>query len=105
MPAVVVLTMVYDARSISPRFELRDQTKSALHFIFHAHDAHKVLHELLELILNLVRIFARWTQVERFKRTACSRLDLCVVHRPCAVLFGEFGGVLPGPLAENEQVG
>ena len=105
MPSVVVLAMAGDARAPGSFAQVLDRFQCLLHFALHAHDAYQVLHRFLQVVLDLVRILARGAVVERRERGCGGVLHLGFIDLRCAILAREFGSILAGALAEDQQVG
>src|SRR3954454_7779704 len=104
MPAVVVLTMVCDTGAICSRTQARDQFERLLHFALRANNADEILHELLQLVLDLIGILARGTHVERLQRSLRSANRRRVIDWRRAVRLCKRRGELPCALAEAQQM-
>ena len=63
-------------------FELRDFVEGLLHFAFGADDADEVLHRVLQIVLDLVGVFAGGAALEGCERGGGGGLELLV--RRCA---------------------
>ena len=78
VPAVVVLAVVRRCRPAPPASRrLRDHVERLLHFALGAHDADQVLHGLLQLVLDLIRILAGRAALEGLQRRSLRQLSIC----------------------------
>ena len=106
MPAGVVHPVALHAHMLRPLLELPEDLQRVRHFLFAPHDSDQLLHPLLQLFLDLIgRLAVARIALERRQRPLPQCLDLFLVNRDRAILLGELGGILAGPLAEDQQVG
>src|SRR5665213_997195 len=101
VPTRIVLAITIHAHPCGSRSELFDPSQRLAHVVLLSHDAHQVLHRLLERLLYLIRSFslARAT-IERLERAPSGVVRDARVHRDLVVRARERSGVLAGALAE-----
>src|ERR1700744_2190518 len=105
MPAIVVLAMPCDAGLLRALVQTTDYFKRFLHLVASPHNTHKRLHGFLQLVLNLIRVLAVRTSIERLERPLHRAIDLLFVGAHCPVGPRELRSVLASPLAEDQQTG
>ena len=72
------------------------------HLLSPAHDANKILHHFLQVVLNLVRAFAIAAACERFEGFASRLFDLAFVDLAGLLFLCEPRSELPGAFAKDE---
>ena len=83
--------------------KLLDDFERLLHFAFRAHDADQILHRVLQLVLDLIGILAGGAALEGLERGVRRSLNLRVVDRCGAIVFGEFGRILARALPNTSR--
>ena len=68
VPARVVLAIPGDTGARRPSLQLGNLRQRLLHFVFNAHDAHQLLHHILQVALHRERILAGRAAFERLER-------------------------------------
>ena len=105
VPAGVVIAIARDTDLLGLLPETLESLQGFLHLIFFTHDPDKVLHRLLQLVLNLERATSRFRRDRKGKRVFGDLVDLRVVDLPELIFLRILGGVFAGALAEDQQVG
>src|SRR6267143_3292188 len=103
MPPRIVLAVARNGYLLGPLVKSSERVERAAYLTFLAHDADEVLHHRLEIVLDLVRVFAV-LPVEWLERRARDLISLVRIHPRRRLSSGELGGVLPGTFAEDQQV-
>src|SRR5882757_10594868 len=104
MPSVVVLLVACDPCPIGACTEMRDALHRLLHFILSADNAHQILHCILQIVLNLIWIFAGSAAIERCESGTRCCLKLLLVNRCGAAAFGEFRSEPSGAPSEDHKI-
>ena len=104
VPAGIVFAIAADAHFAGALFQLRDPFQRALQLILAADDAHQILHQVLQIVLHLIRAFP--LPLEGLERLAAP------LHPPArwsmlpgSVIFRELRRKLARALAEDHQIG
>ncbi len=103
VPAGVVFAIACHSDMPGALAQFQNGLQGLLHLFLAAHDAHLVLHHVLQVMLDLIGTFAR--ALERFERLPSRLLHLRHVDGGGPMFLGEFRGVLAGAFAEYQQVG
>ncbi len=95
--------MPADSNLAGALLEFRNAFERPLQLVFAPHDAHQILHQVLQIVLHLIRAFA--LPFEGFKRLARHFIHLRIVDGARGMIFRELGGKLARALAEDHQIG
>ena len=105
VPAVVVFAVAADPGAPRARPQALEPVERLAHLRLAAHDADQVLHHVLQVVLDRVRVLAGWRRDRTApapRRVAAS--TCCWSMRRRLMARRELRGVLAGALAEHEQV-
>ena len=105
VPAVVVLAVARDPGAGGALAQSGDHVQRLLHLAFDAHDADQVLHLLLQLVLDGVRILAGWPRSNGSSAFAAALWTCRSSMAAGALALRELRRIFAGALAEDEQVG
>ena len=104
VPAGVVLAVALGGGLLGAGLEFGEPVKGRGHIRLVADDADLVLHHVLQVVLDVVRVLAALVLVEGREGLGVGVLDLGPVDRRRAMVGSPLGGVLTRELAEHEQV-
>ena len=100
MPARIEFAVPGNANAIRAVSKFFQSFQHRFHFVFIPHDSDAVLHYFLQIMLDLVRIFAAGP-FERRQRFACSHIDLVIIDLAERILLGEFRSKFSGAFSED----
>ena len=104
MPARIEFAVPDDANAIRAISKFFQSFQHRFHFVFIPHDSDAVLHYLLQIVLDLIRIFVAGP-FERRERFARSNINLVVIDLAERILFGEFRSKFSRAFSEHQKIG
>src|SRR5437773_10816065 len=103
MPARVEFAVPDNANAIRPLPKFFQSFQYRFHFVFIPHDSDAVLHYLLQILLDLIRIFVA-SPFERRQRFARSSIDLVIIDLAERILPGEFRGKFSSAFSKDQKI-
>ena len=104
VPARIVFTVPGHSRLCRSLCQLVQSDQRLLHLPLVADDPDQFLHEVLQILLDLERVFGGVAALEGIERDLRRRLDLTLVEGRGAARLRERRGMLAGELAEDQQI-
>src|ERR1700730_18314009 len=104
VPSGVEQSRAFNAHAFGTLLQFLELGKGASEVLFITEDSHEILHSLLQIAVDRIRILTRLT-LERSHHFTRGVFDLSEVQRYVRYRLRVLGSSLPGSTSENQQVG